>query len=292
MNPVLKGYLRLCRPPNLPTAAADILAGMAIAGFFLENQNWISAVLLIISSIFMYAGGVVFNDYFDYELDTIERPERPLPSGLIQPAKARNFGMFLFVLGVLCAASVSLLSGLIAVILALAILVYDSKSKHHPFFGPLNMGLCRGLNLLLGMSIFQTFDRWMYLIIPILFIFAVTLISRGEVHGNNKKNILLAGILYVLVTLFVILLHQVYQVEEYMYLIFLGLFLVLVIDPLLKAYKENVPKNIMNAVKAGVLSIVILDAALATAHSNWQVGVCILLLLPLSMALAKLFAVT
>lgn len=292
MNPVLKGYLRLCRPPNLPTAAADILAGMAIAGFFLENQNYTSAVLLIFSSIFMYAGGVVFNDYFDYELDKIERPERPLPSGLIQPTKARNFGIVLFVLGVLCAASVSNLSGLIAIILAMAILVYDSKSKHHSFFGPLNMGLCRGLNLVLGMSIFQTFDKWMYLIIPILFIFAVTLISRGEVHGNNKKNILLAGFLYFLVTLFVIILHQVYQVEEYMYLIFLGLFLVLVIDPLLKAYKDNVPKNIMNAVKAGVLSIVILDAALATAHSNWQIGVCILLLLPLSMALAKLFAVT
>lgn len=292
MNPVLKGYLRLCRPPNLPTAAADILAGMAIAGFFLENQNWTNAGLLIISSIFMYAGGVVFNDYFDYELDKIERPERPLPSGLIQPIKARNFGIILFVLGVLGAALVSILSGLIAVILALAILVYDSKSKHHPFFGPLNMGLCRGLNLLLGMSIFQTFDKWMYLIIPILFIFAVTLISRGEVHGNNRKNILLAAFLYFLVTLIVILLHQVYQVEEYMYLIFLGLFLVLVINPLLKAYKDNVPKNIMGAVKAGVLSIVILDAALATAHSNWQIGVFILLLLPLSMALAKLFAVT
>ncbi len=43
MNPVLKGYLRLARPANLPTAAADVLAGVAIAGVFIGvflNKDW------------------------------------------------------------------------------------------------------------------------------------------------------------------------------------------------------------------------------------------------------------
>ena len=176
--------------------------------------------------------------------------------------------------------------------LVLAILSYDYKAKHHTFFGPLNMGVCRGLNLLLGMSFVATFDKPLYVCIPIFFIFAVTLISQGEVNGNNKKNILFAGLLYCVVLLAVVLLHEYYNANDLSYIAFLLLFTLMVFLPLIKAYRVNQPKNIMKAVKFGVLSLVVLDAALATAFAGWQIGVSILILLPLSLFLAKAFAVT
>jgi len=86
MNLVLRGYLRLARPANLPTAAADIFAGAAIAGIISYSEpismSYMPLVYLVFSTIFLYAGGVALNDVFDYELDAVERPERPIPSGL------------------------------------------------------------------------------------------------------------------------------------------------------------------------------------------------------------------
>lgn len=87
----LLSYLRLMRPANIVTSVADILLGFAASGlvqnpFFSDghfNISGLDALLwLILSTIGLYGGGVVFNDVFDAELDKVERPERPIPSGI------------------------------------------------------------------------------------------------------------------------------------------------------------------------------------------------------------------
>lgn len=299
MNPRLKAYLQLCRPANLPTAAADILAGMAISGLFaidgvfqLPQVAVLPFILLVVASVFLYAGGVVLNDVFDIEIDRVERPERPIPSGVVPLGKARSLGFVLLAVGIGLAFLVKITSGTIAIFLALAILSYDKFAKHHPIMGPLNMGICRGLNLLMGISILGAFHYWPYVLLPIVFIFAVTMISRGEVHGKNKGNILLAGLLYGMVIAGVVFLHMFYAEGDLWYLLFLLTFALMVFRPLVRAYRDNTPAHIKNAVKSGVLSIVLLDASLAAAHANLLIGLLILLLLPLSIFLAKQFAVT
>ena len=281
MNPVLKGYLRLARPANLPTAAADVLAGVAISGVLTGislNVDWNTSkmwdiALLVLSSVFLYAAGVVLNDVFDFKLDKVERPERPIPSGLVSVRSAAVFGGVLMTLG-------------------LSILLYDAFGKHHSFFGPLNMGICRGLNLLLGITVLGNYSHWEFFIFPVLYIAAITLISRGEVHGNNKGHIILAGVLYSSVILGIGVLFSTMGLNVLEAVPFLLLFGFFIFRPLLKAYSENSPKNIKNAVKAGVIAIIVLDASLAVGFSHWWVGIIILLLLPLSIYLSKLFAVT
>ncbi len=300
MNPVLKGYLRLARPANLPTAAADVLAGVAIAGVFIGvflNKDWNTSMLgdvllLVFSSVFLYAAGVVLNDVFDHKLDKIERPERPIPSGLVSVRSATIFGGVLMNLGVLFSFLVGPVSGMVAVTLGLSILLYDALGKHHSFFGPLNMGVCRGLNLLLGITILGDFGNWGYIIFPVLYIAAITLISRGEVHGDNKNHIIFAGGLYSTVILGIVVLFSTAGLNLLEAIPFLLLFAFLIFRPLLKAYAENSPKNIKKAVMAGVISIIVLDASLAVGFSHWWVGLIIILLLPLSIFLSKLFAVT
>eukprot|EP01093_Parvamoeba_rugata_P019798 TRINITY_DN9179_c0_g1_i6.p1 TRINITY_DN9179_c0_g1~~TRINITY_DN9179_c0_g1_i6.p1 ORF type:complete len:244 (-),score=26.32 TRINITY_DN9179_c0_g1_i6:193-924(-) len=208
MKEKLMGFARLARPANLPTAAADILAGVAIALYlknievlkFLGDQS-ADILSLVFSSIALYAGGVVFNDVFDAELDAVERPERAIPSGLVPKREAVYFGIILMLIGITLAFKCSLLSGLISIALTIAILTYDAYFKQFSFSGPLNMGICRGLNLLMGMSILGMLSHWYISIVPVVYIFAITLISRGEVHGNNKKHIVWAGILYAIVIL-------------------------------------------------------------------------------------------
>ena len=170
MSSVLIGYLRLMRPANLPTAAADIFAGVALAGLFSASTNVLPIVIpilfLIFSSIFLYAGGVVLNDVFDVEVDKVERPERALPSGLISLKSAAFFGAILLLIGIALAFLVNNLSGIIAILLAFSIVLYDGYSKKYSFLGPLNMGLCRSLNLLLGVRYSWNYSIGSMLLFP------------------------------------------------------------------------------------------------------------------------------
>jgi len=297
---VLLGYAKLARPANLPTAMADIIAGSSISGFtfliasdtFLFGPAYLNLILLIFSSIFLYAGGVVLNDVFDFKTDQIERPERPIPKGEVSLKGASLFGTGLLIFGVFLSFFVNYLSGIIALILVLSIILYDTYSKKYQFLGPLNMGLCRALNLILGMSVFGEIFHWVYAVIPLLYIFAITLISRGEVYGENKKHIIWAGLLYAMVIFIVLMVTPDIKRQGISLFPFLGLFIFLIYSSLIRAYRINSPENIKKAVVTGVLSIIVLDALLTVAFDSWQFGLIVLLLLPLSYILAKIFAVT
>ena len=299
MNKRALAFLRLCRPANLPTAAADSIAGMSLAGIFSGTTGFKAIIanienpfFLILSSVLLYAGGVVLNDFFDADIDKLERPERPIPSGVIRKDEAAIFGFSLLIIGVTMGFLVHHVSGIVAVLLCFCIISYDAFTKKSGFFGSLNMGLCRGLNLLLGISILGHFTNWQYAIIPIVFVAAITTVSRGEVHGKNKDNIILAAFLYALVIFGVIFLNGIQNNMNTYYLLFLAAFALMVYKPLIKAYKHNSPENIKKAVIAGVLSIIVLDASMAVAHSNWLIGLLLVLLLPLSILLSKIFSVT
>jgi len=300
INPVLLGYLRLMRPANLPTAAADVLAGITIAGVSMDTyymavgdvELWPNDLFLCLASVALYAGGVVLNDVFDHKIDRIERPERPIPRGLVPVRSAAILGALLLLLGIGLAFVVNNLSGAIAIVLALTILLYDALTKQFTFVGPLNMGLCRGLNLILGMSIAGHVDHYIYALIPVVYIFAVTMISRGEVHAGNKKHLLWAGLLYALVVFAVLMILPDKPESLYRTVPFILLFIVLIYSPLIKAYRQNTPENIKKAVIWGVLAIVALDAIVASGFLSLWYGLLVILLLPLSRVMARVFAVT
>ena len=291
------GYLQLMRPANIVTSVADVLAGTAISGYFAasgELQPTVLPVLLLcLSTIGLYGGGVVFNDVFDATLDSIERPERPIPSGLISKTEATTLGAVLLTAGILLAFFVSIISGILAFLVAISALVYNRWGKHHSFLGPINMGLCRGLNLLLGISVVPVaLQSWWYLaFVPIIYIASITMISRGEVHGGSKTTLYTASLLYGLVILFIL-----YFAFTKGNLLFAALFLLpfawMILQPLLKAIKEPIGPNIGKAVKAGVLALILMNAAWAAAFGALYIAVIIVLLLPLSLKLGKLFAVT
>lgn len=155
----LRAYLQLMRPANIVTAWADILLGAAATGvsvaanfgfgnFDLSNLAW-----LIIATTGLYGGGVVFNDVCDAELDAKERPERPIPSSRVSLEHAAALGTALLMMGILAAGMVSTQSEIMAMAIAASVLIYDKWGKHQTLLGPLNMGICRGGNLLLGVSL-------------------------------------------------------------------------------------------------------------------------------------------
>ncbi len=291
----LKAYLQLTRPANIITAIADILAGVAIAtfSFSIEDINPTKVVFLCISTIGLYGGGIVFNDIFDLELDKIERPERVIPSGKISKKNAIIFGILLLTLGVFSAMSNSLFSSAIALFIAICALVYDKFGKYHSFFGPINMGLCRGGNLILGMSIIEnSIPQWWWLgILPVCYIAAITMISRGEVHGGNKNTLYFAALLYVIVSTCQLLIA--FQLNHLLVTAaFVALHIFLIFKPLINAISNPIGPNIGKAVKAGVLSLIVMDAAWVSVSGNINLAIGVLILLPISIKIAKIFAVT
>ena len=285
------------RPANIVTSVADVLAGIAISGFLANHsfqyQDLLPILLLTFSTIGLYGGGVVFNDVFDAALDRIERPERPIPVGLITIKEAATLGVLMLVAGILAAAFTSVTSGIIAFLVALSALIYDKWGKHYSFAGPINMGLCRGFNLLLGVSIIPVAvsDWWYLALVPVIYIASITMISRGEVHGGSRSTLYTACLLYALVLALII--YFAFAKGSIVFsLIFLIPFTWMIFNPLIKAVKDPVGKNIGKAVKAGVLALILMNAAWAAAFNSLYLAVIIVLLLPLSLKLGKLFAVT
>lgn len=302
-QPIL-AYLQLMRPANIVTAWADILVGYAAAGgIHVMTDIWAghlgmevlaSLGWLLLSTSGLYGGGVVFNDVFDVELDRVERPERPLPSGRASIFGAIVLGGILLLVGVLAAAQVSAMSTGLATVVAVAALIYDALGKHQGVLGPLNMGLCRGGNLLLGVSVMPVMvsERWFLALIPIVYIAAVTAVSQGEVEGGRRQTGVLAIALIFLVLTGVFSLGLLEEYCWYYPLPFATLFAGLVLPAFIKATQEPSPAKVQQAVKSGVLALIVLDAAIAAGFATWPYGLAVLLLLPLSIALARLFAVT
>lgn len=293
----LIGYLRLMRPANILTAITDILAGIAISGFLATGSGDVQTILQVtcmaIATVGLYGGGVVFNDVFDAALDRIERPERPIPSGIISRTEGVVLGVYLLLLGVLAAFTVGELSGFLAIGIAVAALVYNKWGKHHNLLGPINMGLCRGLNLLLGMSIIPSaLERYGWLAaLPILYIAAITMISRDEVQGGKKRTLMYAALGYgvVYTTIFVLagLNHKFFEVIP-----FLLVFIWMIMRPLLAAMKEPTGPNIGKAVRGGIIGLIAMNAAWVAAFAPFPYALAVLVFLPLSFLLSRAFAVT
>lgn len=294
------GFLRLTRPANLVTAVSDILAGIAIAVFASSDTvllSWQAITLLVTATIGLYGGGVVFNDVFDAELDKAERPERPISSGLITKRSATILGTLLLLGGVVAAAAVHKsnplsFSTLLAVAIAICAIVYDKWMKHNAVMGPLNMGVCRGLNLLLGMSLFPILTGYEFLaIVPVFYIAAITMVSRGEVHGGRKTTLYGAAALYVAV-ITGILAVGIFNGFSWGLFAYVVLFAALIFPPLIKAIRNPTGAYIGKAVKSGVIALIVMNAAWAAAFGMVYFALVIVLLLPVSVLLAKLFAVT
>ncbi|MFO7847380.1 MAG: UbiA-like protein EboC [Balneolaceae bacterium] len=292
--------LELMRPANIVTAFADILAGAAAAMGILSVTHGYgfpadpALFWLLVSTFGLYGGGIVFNDVFDAPLDEKERPERAIPSGRISRQVASVLGATLFLIGIGAAFWVNSTAGIIATATAVLALLYDANAKHSVFFGPLIMGSCRAGNLLLGAAFIPSALEllWPLGFIPIFYIGSITLISRGEVHGGSKRTGILATSTIIAVTSILALLSLLPEYELIRALPFILIFGGFVIPAYFKATFDPSPGTIKKAVKRGVISLIILNSAIAAGFGGFVAGLLVLSLLPLSYWFSRIFAVT
>lgn len=269
-------YLKLCRFPTVFTALADIFAGFLLAHPTLEPFP--EFALLLLASGTLYLSGMVFNDVFDVRQDLLERPGRPIPSGQIPWRNAVIFGGVLMGAGLVFAGLASIKSLYVAGLLALMILLYDGPLKRTPL-GPLGMGSCRFLNILLGASsagvrlnaIWQLPQIWMAAALGI-YIVGVTWFARTEAKASHRIH-LLGGLTFVNLGLLMLLLWFTNLasafglwigpggVDNSLGILFLWSVVTLTINRRgMAAVLQPSPAKVQPAVGTMLLSIIVIDA--------------------------------
>lgn len=298
----LQAYLELLRPANVATALADVLAGAAVAtgGRMSGALAW-----LLAASACLYAGGIVLNDYFDRQLDARERPERPIPSHRIAASTAAWLGAALLALGIAGAALAGRAPLVVATALAAAIVTYDAWGKHRAFIGPVNMGLCRALNLLLGISLVPAVlgSHGALGLLPLVYIAAVTMVSRGEVSGAKRPVALAAFILVAAVIAALAWVSAAMRplpatawnsapLQLATALTLAAWLAWRVLPAFWRAVQDPVPAIVRRAVRTGVLSLVLVDGVIAASYAGIIYVLAVLATGLLAWWLARLFAVT
>jgi 4-hydroxybenzoate polyprenyltransferase len=228
----VRAYLELVRAPNLFTAVADSLAGywLCTSAF---GFTWRTGLILA-SSACLYAYGIVLNDLMDVEMDRRERPSRPLPSGRINRSTAKTICGTLLAFGIvfpLCA-GISLVNPdhidlrmtptLVAMTIAVCIAAYDCLLKGS-WLGPAAMGACRGLNVLMGMSVAGTLMWDIRIAAPLamfIYVASFTAFGRTETQATPQRSLITgtAGVIAGLLVLGVLAAHRI--AEETFTLVF------------------------------------------------------------------------
>ncbi|MBI1913779.1 MAG: UbiA family prenyltransferase [Planctomycetes bacterium] len=290
----LRVYAQLVRLPNLPSALADVcLAGFALAaqppvGRLVDGFPFDALLLLLLSSACLYSSGMVWNDYFDLEQDRRERPFRPLPSGRVKPGEAVRLGAGLMAAGAGCAFVAGRVSLWLALVLVAAILAYDGWLKR-TWAGPVGMGLCRFLNVLLGVSLAGTLAvPWALHLATVvgLYIAGVTWFARTEARQSSQSA--LQGAAAIMLASLVLALPLPVRGERAASSVLFPYLLValgfLIGLPVSRAIVSPTPSHVQAAVKRCLLGLIVLDAVLATALGG-VAGLLILVLLVPALAL-------
>jgi geranylgeranylglycerol-phosphate geranylgeranyltransferase len=127
----LAGFITITRPIN------SFVAGLAaIVAYLIDTGTVIPESLLLFFIVALItAAGNVINDFFDAEIDAINRPDRPIPSGAVSRGAARGFAVMLFLAGILVSFFTNSLCIGIAIFNVLLLIAYAAKLKSTPLIG-------------------------------------------------------------------------------------------------------------------------------------------------------------
>lgn len=175
--------VELVRAPAALTVPGDVVAGAAAAGWpFRAGTPALAA-----SSACLYWAGMALNDYADRDVDAVERPGRPIPSGRVTPRFALGLAAGLTAAGVGLAGLAGGRRALgVAVPLAATVWAYDLVLKGTPA-GPAAMAAARGLDVLMGAGAGAGRMRRAAPAAALVaaHTWAVTMLSRREVTGGG-----------------------------------------------------------------------------------------------------------
>lgn len=166
-------YIKLIRPVNFIIAFVTIM----VAGFICKSGNYNFSILIIaaFAGALTGAGGNVINDYFDYDIDKINRPNRVLPSGNLTKLNALIFYLILLFLIALLTINLNITSVIIVLVANITIFFYSYKLKGVVLVGNLVVSFFTGMAFIYGGAAVGNIEE---AVVPALFAFNINFIRE------------------------------------------------------------------------------------------------------------------
>ena len=194
----LLAYLELTRPLNGIIAFISAwLGGMFASQNTIENLVDIRLWLVSIAAFIMLSAGNAINDYCDYNIDQINRPRRPLPSGRMRRVDALIFAVILVAIGIYLGTLINRNATAIAILVFVALASYALWLKRIPFVGNLVVSSLTGLTFISGGV---AIDSVQGTLIPAIFAFLFTTAREiikdlEDTEGDLKNSVKTLAIL-------------------------------------------------------------------------------------------------
>ena len=192
----LLGYIMIIRPLNVLLGGLTILISSLIIKY---EGPAISVILPVFVVMFFTMGANTLNDYFDYEIDKINRPDRAISSGLVLRNQALILSLLFFIIGVLIALRLNKDSQLLSIGVSLPLIIaYNVKLKNYPLIGNIIVSLILAMSFIYAGLVFKKTEP---LIIPALLAFGLTLIREivkdlADIKGDKSAGLMTFPIVY------------------------------------------------------------------------------------------------
>ncbi|NKQ39493.1 MAG: geranylgeranylglycerol-phosphate geranylgeranyltransferase, partial [Methanosarcinales archaeon] len=149
--------------------------------------------LILIAVFLITAAGNAINDYFDVEIDAINKPNRPIPSGKINRTHALYFSIVLFIIGTIIAFYIHIICGLIALFNSILLIYYGKTLKQKALIGNIAVGYLTGATVLFGGAVFGI--KGMEVLIVLFLLVMLATIAREivkdieDIKGDEKQGL-------------------------------------------------------------------------------------------------------
>jgi geranylgeranylglycerol-phosphate geranylgeranyltransferase len=144
------GLLRLTRPVNCVMMGFAVIVGAALATKNISIIPWQALLYGFTTGFMLTAASMTINDYYDREIDTVNEPHRPIPSGAVKPKEALAFAFTLTAIGFIAALLTSLYSFITAIIAWLVFVAYTTAGKRSGLPGNFLVSICVAIPLVYG----------------------------------------------------------------------------------------------------------------------------------------------
>lgn len=146
MGQQAKGLIKISRPVSTLTGVLATLLGGYVAG----TGNWSAIALACLSTLCVSAAANAWNDYRDVEIDRINQPQRPLPSGMVSLRAARNFSFIMAGLSMIFGALINWPAFFISVASNILLYLYSVRLKSTVLLGNITVALISALSPVFG----------------------------------------------------------------------------------------------------------------------------------------------
>lgn len=146
-NKFINSIIAISRPANVLISMISIFVAAFITGTL---HPAINVLLACVSGGLIAAGANTINDYFDLEIDRINKPKRPLVAGKLSSSQAVIIALFEFAVGSLLALFIGLLAFIIAFSISLLLFFYSYRLKRLPLIGNLAVSFSTGMAFIYG----------------------------------------------------------------------------------------------------------------------------------------------